>query len=151
MAEATAETPPIPPRDGRKLEVKGWYCDRGDTAINECNFSMKSLHCVTTREQLTITFDVDRGRWNSAGVGFPMPLRVRLLDRNGEYLTHFQTVESFVFPPTTPMFVDFLDDAHKQYHYVALKYTGNRVTYPVNVRDLRDARIVEVGFVRAKQ
>lgn len=85
---------------------------------------------------------------------------VRLFDRNGNPLTHFTTREGFtVNEAVYDMHMEVYERAKKVgssrdgYGYpirrpTLLKRKGNRLTYNVNVRDLRDAAIVELGFIQ---
>jgi hypothetical protein len=103
-----------------------------------------------------IDFDVDASQWPPVQQRFP--LLVRLFDRNGQYLTHFTTAEGFtVFTKAFETFDSIyqrgmqvgLTDAAK-YKCVLLKPKGNRFVYGVNVRDLRDASVVEIGFTERR-
>ena len=118
-----------PPSDlGRPLQVSIGTTppDNGGRVFNS---SLLNVKCFATEDQLLITFD--------CGDDCPpngIRLLVRLFDRNGQYLTHFITTERFApeeFCLST---------------FTGLKPKGNRLVYPVNVRDLRDTSIVELGY-----
>ncbi len=119
--------------------------------IKQNNASLRSVSCFATEEEIIIDFDVDDSQWR---VQMLFPLLVRLFDKNGQYLTHFTTAEGFT------VFYEFFERANGAYQRGLragvpdanrfkchlLKTKGNRLVYGVNVRDLRDASIVEIGF-----
>ena len=102
------------------------------------NASLGNVKCVATEGQVVIEFDVDAARWGRTPGGCKM--LVRLFDRNGQYLTHFITAERFVA---------YEDD--RNFGWAGQKLLvpkGNRLVYDVNVRDLRDVNIAEIGFFK---
>jgi hypothetical protein len=60
---------------------------------------------------------------------------IRLFDLNGNYLTHFMTERQWQLP----FWSDFHNHPEKDQHF--------ELKYDVNVRELRDASIVEFGIV----
>lgn len=94
------------------------------------------MKCVATEDQVVIDFDINASIWTPVPQTFP--LLVRLFDKNGQYLTQFTTAEEF-----TPLIASF--DARKG--STLLKPKGNRLFYGVNIRDLRDASMMEIGFI----
>lgn len=100
--------------------------------------------------------DTDLWAINGNKVGWRLPLFIRLADRNGNILTHFTTVEGFtVFPEVYMSWNEKYKRAVRgrmpadmlaKTKCELLKAQGNRLVYTVNVRDLRDAAIAEVGF-----
>ena len=121
--------------------------------LKENNASISSLKCAATDDSLIIDFDVDDSQWRKMQIVYP--LLIRLFDRNGRYLTHFVTSEGFTVFPSIFTHLDgnrksflkqknsFEADRNKVY---LLSPKSNRLIYGVNVRDLRDASMVEVGF-----
>ena len=102
---------------------------------------------------MIIGYNVDITQWAQVSQGFP--LLVRLFDKNGQHLTHFSTTEKFTvydeaFNGYETIRQRFLSNGIKseadKYKAMLLKPIGNRLRYGVNVRDLRDVNIVEIGF-----
>lgn len=122
------------------------------------NPSLQHLRCRATNDQLVLDFDVDTDLWaiNGNRVGWRLPLFIRLADRNGNILTHFTTVEGFtVFPEVHMSWNEKYEHAVRgrmpadmlaKTKCELLTAQGNRLVYTVNMRHLRDAAIVEVGF-----
>ena len=158
LAPKTPDRPTVVP-GGRELEVRVGTVTAPDPMISKANASLKNVKCFATRTSLVIAFDVDEDEWPNVGILFP--LLVRLFDENGQHLTHFQTLEGFT--PSEAL----VSRASGGYERLAnagvppdqipyakptqLQATGNELKYPVNVRDLRDATIVEVGFTRSNR
>lgn len=61
-------------------------------ATSGLNHSLSSVECVATEDSIVIEFDMDTA---CAYLHTPIPLLVRLFDKNGQYLTRFTTVEKF--------------------------------------------------------
>jgi hypothetical protein len=150
---------------GRPLESRIRGGDPNNLLIAPRNNSLKSVKCFATNEQLTIKFNIDRSKWNDLPILFP--LLVRVFDKNGNYLTHFQTQEGFTVFSNVADILAGPYESQKQYWEnrtritgevqrnappapTVLKEVGNVLAYPVNVRDLRDAAIIEVGFVQVR-
>jgi hypothetical protein len=136
---AAESTRPRP--NGRELAAKvgavgDWYPNLQAT--------LKAVKCYATSDMLIIEFDVGSSRlWDAKYAMTDYPFLVRLFDRNGQYLTHFMTSEDFTASPET---YDTLSKRIGGPKLILLKPNGNRLAYPVNMRDLRDASIVEFGF-----
>jgi uncharacterized protein YbaR (Trm112 family) len=145
---------PLPSVPGRRLTVNIDTAGIEDMAFaRKHNASLSPVQCVATNDQLVIDFDIDASQW--APVQQAFPLLVRLFDRNGQYLNHFTTAEGFtvfieVFDTFGEIYGRFsqagMSDEAAKYKCVLLKPKGNRLVYGVNVRDLRDASMVEIGF-----
>jgi hypothetical protein len=99
------------------------------------NQALCNVGCYAMLDRIIITFDVDTEKWG--GYPAPVPLLVRLFDRNGQYLTHFMTRETF--SPLALVVTGCGEPA------VKLKAKGNRFEYTVNTRDMRDAEMAEIG------
>ncbi len=128
---------PAPPKGAaeRPLKVKvGTVGAENNLATSGLNHSLSSVECVATEDSIVIEFDMDTA---CAYLHTPIPLLVRLFDKNGQYLTRFTTVEKFT---------GVREHAGRIPNAVLLKPEGNRLVYEVNIRDLRDASIVEIGF-----
>ena len=155
--QIVADDTPLPSVPGRSLKVNVYTAGIERMAwVRNHNASLSAVKCVATDDQLVIDFDVDASQWPPVQQRFP--LLVRLFDRNGQYLTHFTTAEGFtVFTKAFETFDSIyqrgmqvgLTDAAK-YKCVLLKPKGNRFVYGVNVRDLRDASVVEIGFTERR-
>ena len=153
----TSAQPLIPPPGSRELSTTVRTVGIGPTdwVVQKHNASLAALKCYATSDQLIIDFDVDTSNW--VPVNKPFPLLVRLFDRNGEHLTHFTTVEGFTAISEVRKTYERIrerftkggspDEAAK-YKCVLLKPKGNRFVYGVNVRDLRDVSMAEVGFMK---
>jgi hypothetical protein len=169
--QASEGVPPTtpPPASGRELEVHiGTAGGKGITSV--LNSALKAVKCHATSDSIVIDFDLGSTININAKA---YPLLVRLFDRNGEHLTHFTTAEGFtdtqgtfdheklLYERATPMgsqgaprrAVSAVSNGPGSPREtfavrkpVLLKRTGNRLTYTVNMRDLRDAAAVEVGF-----
>ena len=117
--------------------------------IQKLNPSLQSPKCYATSDTLIIDFNVDRSPWGRSYLQFA--ILVRLFDRNGLYLTHFTTAERYTAVlEAYKMFSNTYNRVARTPLVpkpVLLKPTGNRLQYQVNVRDLRDAAIVEMGFI----
>ena len=118
-----------------------------------CNPSLHSVECYGLSDRIIITFDVDTTSWEKMALMFP--LLVRLFDRNGQHLTHFQTSEVFV--PHADIFQLYSERWEqlrsagmpdtKLHKPVLLKAKGNRLEYVVNTRDMQSVEKVEIGFL----
>lgn len=159
------ESPPptvlVPPPGSHELQVSvgtvGIEKMEDSRLIGQYNASLKSVKCYRTDDQLIIGFDIDKSQWMPVLTIYP--LLVRLFDRNGEHLTHFTTVEGFTADSevhrkrediSERFMRSGLRDEAAKHKCILLKPTGNRVVYGVNVRDLRDASMVEIGFSKGK-
>jgi hypothetical protein len=117
------------------------------------NGSIRDLKVYKTADQLIIEF-------NTSPLpkipNLPANLLVRLFDRNGQFLSYFQTKEAYT------QFQQFADEGNRKRAahgsgsaqlerdlppWSVLKPRGNRLTYTVNRRDLDYTDVVEVGFV----
>jgi hypothetical protein len=85
-----------------------------------------------TDEAVVVSFDMQRSGWSPINEGYR--LIIRLFDKNGVRLTEVITKEKF-----TP-------EERLKGRFVLLHAKGNKLKYPVSVRDLRDAAMAEVGF-----
>jgi hypothetical protein len=117
------------------------------------NGSIRDLKVYKTADQLIIEF-------NTSPLpkipNLPANLLVRLFDRNGQFLSYFQTKEAYT------QFQQFADEGNRKRAaygsgsaqlerdlppWSVLKPRGNRLVYTVNRRDLDYTDVVEVGFV----
>jgi hypothetical protein len=115
--------------------------------IGTITSSLKRITChATASGELIIAFDVDTNSWPNLPMLFPMV--VRLFDRNGHYLTHFTTREGFTVHDS--VYKRFSNWAGWTKPIKLLKQTDNRLMYSVNMRDLRDAQIIEIRFADAQ-
>jgi len=148
------DSKPLPAIPGRRLQVNIGTAGSDEMAwfVKNHNASLSAVSCVATEDQLIIDFDVDASQWVPVQKTFP--LLVRLFDRNGEHLTHFTTAEGFTvflevygsFDPIYRRMKDRVPDEAVKYKCAMLKPKCNRYVYGVNIRDLRDASILEIGF-----
>jgi hypothetical protein len=153
----------LPSGSGRRLTVivvtedMTNYRDRKVTSLPKFNASLSSVVATATEGELVIEFDIDASQWTGEEY-VRLPLLVRLFDKNGEYLTHFTTAEAFTVSIGVFRRVDqiYQDQKRLGSGYAAmlkcalLKPKGNRLVYGVNIRDLRDASIVEIGFAEPR-
>ena len=142
----TAKDTPLSSVSGRHLTV-----NVKNTGIIDA--SLTSVQCVATEDRLVIDFDFDASKW--AAIHQKFPILVQLFDKNGQYLTHFTTAEGFTAFSDVCDWYDEVVQTYTKHGQVAeaaknkcilLKPKGNRLIYGVNIRDLRDASIVEIGF-----
>jgi len=156
-------SPEIDSYGGRELAVtvssdgasrQPWWIDK------TYNPSLQNVRCIATDDSLVIQFDVDTDKWYETQASWVFPLLIRLLDKNGEYLTHIRTSERF-----TGAYEAF-DDYNQRYERqanvpnlparnrlpkpVLLAPEGNQFIYQVNTRDLQHAAMAEIGFYEAK-
>ncbi len=145
--------------DARRRQVA-----RSHKAVTEqANTALQRIESFAIVEgQLIIRFGLDTESFPSISqVSFGSQwawmgprLCVRLLDRNGQYLSHFITQERFT---TLSQWagqkgIVVLEQGSlkvlKKYNVQCnlLKAKGNELSYPVVLRDLRDVQIVEIGF-----
>jgi hypothetical protein len=101
-------------------------------------------------------FDVEGGYLLKLQYGFR--LLVRIFDANGMYLTHFTTREVFsvhqqwveecrsVRARTIEGYVKSGLKPPVMQQFILLKNTDNVLRYPLNLRDLRDTSMIEIGF-----
>ncbi len=151
---------PIPiPSGSRHLDVRiGTVRDTPWWVHKHFNPSLQDVKCYATEDELVIDFNVDTEKWLIGGekVAWRIPLLIRLFDRNGHCLTFFTTKEGFtVYQDVYQDFLQRYEDAKRRgvaEHISAklccelLKPQGNRLVYSVDMRDLRDTAIVEIGF-----
>lgn len=119
-------------------------------ALNE---SIRDLKVYKTADQLIVEFDTSP---LPKIPNLPANLLVRLFDRNGQFLSYFQTKEAYT------QFQQFADEGNRRRAahgsgseqlerdlppWSVLKPRGNRLVYAVNRRDLDYTEVVEVGFV----
>jgi len=151
------------PVGSRELDTKiGTAIDTPRWIHQNFNPSLQNVKCFATEDGLVIDFDVDPSKWLVGGnkVGWRLKLFIRLFDRNGNHLTHFTTVEGFtvyrdVYEDAKERYEDGLRmrvpaDKNAKFKCELLKTRDNRLIYSVNVRDLRDAAIVEIGFYQER-
>jgi hypothetical protein len=117
---------------------------------------LQNLSVSVTEDRIVLEFDVDRKNWQPVTRGFS--LLVRLFDKDGKYLTHFVSTESFTASPEVHAawmeVVNQQNDLPPQiraallggFTPALLKADANRLVYKVNAAILPDAAIVEVGF-----
>jgi len=144
---------------GRRLEASvnsagASSSKRHFSVIRLLNNGLTSVSCIATESELVIDFDFEVAPQISS-IMQTYPLLVRLFDRNGQYLTHFTTSEKFtshrgVFEDLDTVRQRLVDagvqsEADK-FNVRLLSPKGNRLVYTVNIRDLRDASMVEVGY-----
>lgn len=152
---------PLTKVKGRELEVRinTTTAEANQWWIPPRNQSLTSTRCIAQEGELIIGFHVDVTKWQQMS-RTRFPLLVRLFDKNGEYLTHFETQERFTcsqdavddFETIRNRFVaDGLQSEAKKFTAILLKPIGNELHYTVNLRDLRDASIVEIGFTDCEQ
>jgi hypothetical protein len=108
--------------------------------VHHANLQNRSLSQLTVSKQMAngiLVVNVHIGRNTAPSTGF----LIRLFDRNGNYLSHFQTqnlIQLFGMgaPPSGAG------------HVPSGAYNPGlrRMEFRVNVRDLRDAEMVEFGF-----
>jgi WD40 repeat protein len=119
---------------------------------------LQNLSVSATKTQLVVDFDVDRKKWEP--VTRSMSLVVRLLDKDGKYLTHFVTKESVTAQPAVfdgwiamqnRIPPEVRDKLLPDFTPVLLEPQSNRFIYGVDPAVLRDAAIVEVGFLYVKK
>lgn len=150
---------PEPPVGSRELQVTiGTALDTPSWVHRLLNPSLGSIKCHATSDQLILDFDADVSKWfigPKQKVPWRIQLLVRLFDRNGNYLTHFITAEGFTVHRNVYEFYKnrydnvlpgASEEGKAQFLCKLLKPSGNRLVYNVNMRDLRDAACVEVGF-----
>ena len=164
--DAETEPPELPTISGRAIQCsvatpKAFtITSRGrndGVIIGHWNGGIQSLACIATEDELVIDFDYETPRaFKDSGSVFN--LVVRLFDRNGQYLSHFKTAETFTFHPTVYKQVREIYDKNvkkgiptltetvSRYNVTLMSTTGNRLIYPVNTRDLQHVSIVEIGF-----
>ena len=117
------------------------------------NASIRDLKVYKTADQLIIEFNTNP---LPKIPNLPANLLVRLFDRNGQFLSYFQTKEAYT------QFQQFADEGNRKRAahgsgsaelerdlppWSVLKPRGNRLVYTVNRRDLDYTDVVEVGFV----
>jgi hypothetical protein len=121
--------------------------------VKNHNKSLSSVKCYASKDHIVIAFDVDASKWSPVNMTFP--ILVRIFDENGQYLTHFTTAEGFTAFPQVFQTYDTLYQRgvsvglpaeRNKAKPVLLKPSKNQFSYTVNIRDLRDAAIVEIGF-----
>jgi hypothetical protein len=151
--EQPSELPPVVGRELRVMVVTvgaenmpGW--------VQTHNGSLSSVKCHATDSEIVIDFNVDSSKWVSVRKLFP--LLIRIFDKNGQYLTRLTTAEGFTTFPyayedSNEIYQNLisvgLTDKAQEHNCLLLKPRNNRLTYSVNVRDLRDAAQVEIGFL----
>ena len=151
------------PAGSRPLEVRiGTAVDTPSWIHNNFNPSLQDVKCHATADQIIIDFAVNTDLWlvNGARVGWRLPLIIRLADRNGNILKHFTTPEGFtVFPEVHQLWQNRYEMAVRSgmpaedvaaNKIQMLQPRANQLVYSVNMRDLRDAAIVEVGFYQER-
>jgi hypothetical protein len=162
----STKRPLTAPLGGRPLEsvVRTAGSDKMPWWIRQnLNPSIKALECFAYDEQLVIDFDIDEGLWKQMSAGITLPLLVRLLDENGQYLSHFITTDGFTTSPevfekqkahyVTAVKNGYLVAVEKRNAKATdvaspflLEPNGNRLVYPINPGILGKVAKVEVGF-----
>ena len=149
---------PIP--GARKLvaRVKTTSKDNMDQMFTQ---HLQNLSVSITDKQVVLDFDVDGKNWQPVTRGFS--LLVRVFDKDGKYLTHFVTKESYTASPDVHdawmTVVNRLKDAPPNvqaemlggFTPKLLQANGNRLIYGVNPVFLQNAAIVEVGLIHVKK
>lgn len=134
------------PRNARQLKAVVNTVDKfGEVPYlnNKANTGINNLKVYATDSNITIAFDCDSS--NFPPIAFATSLLVRIFDSNGQYLTHFTTKEKFTpFRKMQEMFATRNEILGETLNLLSEK--GNKLTYTINKRDLRDAAAVEVGF-----
>lgn len=143
---------------GRKLDTR--LSPVGDKPPVPPQFGqcISNVRTHATDNAIIIEFDSPQ-KWFR---GSTTHLLVRLFDKDGKYLTHFQSREVFTCYPDIAMFTNAAYDQSKRFHdlgrtgqtpesdriykHVAITYKNNRLVYPVNAKALRETAIVEIGF-----
>lgn len=145
----------------------------GYKAFSEiANNSIKSLKMSIDKEkgELLISFDFEPYIWLDTAFPQGDTLLVRIFDKNGQYLTHFETAD--IFLPEKALNIaqskDFPSVIHscsktkrttdycKIYHCNSLKNCllikkkNNQISYSVNQSISNYAAIAEIGFVERK-
>src|SRR5205807_6584447 len=80
---------------------------------------------------------------------------VRMFDKNGEYLRHFTTAERFTPFPIEKGLHEVTNyspygarhNSRENIRFLLIGPKQTELAYPVNLRDLRDVSIVEIGFL----
>jgi hypothetical protein len=130
---ATAETVPLPEGLGDALDFM--------------NAGFANMRVIADEEAsaLHLLFDFDPENWiiqyNGGQGNPPMPLLVRLFDKNGEYITHFTTAEWYLPSALAEKRKGFMPQKTR-----LLDPTGNELVYSVSAADLTFARMTEVGW-----
>lgn len=142
---------------GRKPKIGDW---------TDTNNALNNLQVFKTAKGLLIKFNCDTKTIDDTDGMPPNPahLLIRIFDEGGQYLTHFESSETFTASERYYTYFDGIyREAKKRFkeahidppdtlnRIIKLKKTGNVVEYSVNRRDLRDASIVEVGFYYPSQ
>lgn len=122
---------------------------------------IQNLSVSATKSQIVIDFDVDRKNWQP--VPQSVSLLVRVFDKDGKYLTHFVSKESFTASPDVHAGWTEVVNRLKQlppqaqadmlgdFTPVLLEANGNRLIYNVNPTILSNGAIVEVGLIHIKK
>lgn len=154
-SSSPADSPPLQPVGGRALTVNINTAGKNDMLTQTQNACLHSVGCVATADSVVIDCDVDTSQW--VPINGRLHMMVRLFDKNGQYLTHFVTAEGFTATigvyegleeTRRHLLRSGLTDQAAKVKCILLKPKGNRFIYPVNVRDLRDASVVEIGFLQ---
>jgi hypothetical protein len=123
----------------------------GDWAASMYNPTLKNVACYAMTDRIIITFDVDTAKWEKRIENWMFPILVRLFDKNGQYLTHFETGEKFSAKPKTfegyQRFYKQSGMPRNVHKPVLLKAKGNRLEYTVSTRDIQFTEQVEIGFL----
>jgi WD40 repeat protein len=160
--EVVSDEELLPPAAGRELKVSIETAGHtSDPIVTMFNSSLKSIKCYATSNELIIDLlDVDGTPWQGEQrAGWILALLVRLFDGNGNHITHFTTTEGFTLDwDAYNMHTEKYENAKRVGMTVdghgnpvrkptLLKRKANRLTYTVNMSDLRDAAKVEIGFM----
>ena len=144
------------PKDARKLTARVKTVSK-DNLDQDFTQHLQKLSVSITKNQIVLDFDVDRKNWLPVTRGFSLVARV--FDKDGKYLTHFVTKESFTASPDVfdgwMMVVNRVKDDPPQVQAALLggftpkllEANGNRLIYNVNPALLQNAAIVEIGFI----
>ena len=135
-----------------KTNVNTVNYERKASLVKKYNARISSLKCTATEDSLVIDFDFLDAELNPPDI---FPLLVRIFDKNGQHLTHFTTAERYTPSPDSFMQFDAVRKRFQsqrafgeadKYKTMLLKPKANRLIYSVNIRDLKEASVVEVGF-----
>jgi hypothetical protein len=107
--------------------------------VPEQNSFLGDMTCMKT-EKGELIFSFTMSGWHRSTGLQGWPLIVRLFDQNGSYITHF-TTERFALEGMVP------SEMHDHLKIRELKKGANMLTYQVNMRDLREAEMVEISFL----
>jgi hypothetical protein len=166
---AGGDSPPTIPSGARKLVTAvGTAVHAGEWVKHYGNPSLYNVACYALPDRIIVTFDVSVEKFGkTCGVitdsqirefylscgGDRYPILIRLFDRNGQYLTHFETKEAFTtdterYETSERKWAGVRDDCRDLVHKPCLlRPQGNSLEYIVNTRDMQATERVEIGFL----